>query len=97
MSAAIRSAGGIAQKRNDEWEMAIRMDQDQGFLFEMHLHTVGVSTCARVPVEKAMPLYKKEGYAGVVVTPYQQQHLFAHEVCLLEAENGPFSEGLPPL
>lgn len=81
MSAAIRSAGGIAQKRNDEWEMAIRMDQDQGFLFEMHLHTVGVSTCARVPVEKAMPLYKKEGYAGVVVTDHINNSTFSRMRC----------------
>lgn len=57
------------------------MDQDQGFLFEMHLHTVGVSTCARVPVEKAMPLYKKEGYTGVVVTDHINNSTFSRMRC----------------
>lgn len=50
---------------------------EQGFLFEMHLHTAGVSTCARVPAEKAMPLYQKEGYAGVVVTDHLNDSTFS--------------------
>ena len=46
------------------------ISSEQGFLFEMHLHTAGVSTCAHVPAEKSMRLYKRAGYAGVVVTDH---------------------------
>lgn len=38
------------------------ISSEQGFLFEMHLHTAGVSTCAHVPAEKSMRLYKQAGY-----------------------------------
>lgn len=52
-------------------------NQNQGFLYETHLHTAGVSTCARVSPEKAMPLYKKAGYAGVVVTDHINASTFS--------------------
>lgn len=52
-------------------------DQDQGYLFETHLHTAGVSTCARVSAEQAMPLYKRAGYAGVVVTDHINSSTFS--------------------
>lgn len=57
--------------------MAIIPDQDQGYLFETHLHTAGVSTCARVSAEQAMPLYKQAGYAGVVVTDHINSSTFS--------------------
>lgn len=50
---------------------------EQGFLFEMHLHTAGVSTCAHVPAAKSMRLYKQAGYAGVVVTDHINSSTFA--------------------
>lgn len=53
------------------------ISSEQGFLFEMHLHTAGVSTCAHVPAEKSMRLYKQAGYAGVVVTDHINSSTFA--------------------
>ncbi|HIT54610.1 MAG TPA: PHP domain-containing protein [Candidatus Fimivicinus intestinavium] len=48
-----------------------------GFLYEMHLHTAEVSSCGNVPAEEAMRLYRKEGYAGVVVTDHLNDSTFA--------------------
>lgn len=38
------------------------------FLYEMHLHTSGVSRCANVAVDRVCEEYKKAGYDGIVVT-----------------------------
>lgn len=45
--------------------------------FEMHFHTDEVSPCGNVPAAEAAAAYRREGYAGVVVTDHYAAYNFA--------------------
>ncbi len=46
------------------------------YLFEMHLHTKEVSTCANVPSKKIAELFSSSKYSGVIVTDHLKNWTF---------------------
>lgn len=46
------------------------------FLFEMHLHTDEVSSCANIPAKKIAELYLETDYNGIVVTDHMNSSTF---------------------
>lgn len=53
------------------------------YKYELHCHTGDVSRCAACPAEKAVEIYKSNGYDGIVITDHYSpqtfldRHLFA--------------------
>ena len=46
------------------------------YLFEMHLHTREVSTCANIPAKQIAELYLTTNYDGIVVTDHMNASAF---------------------
>lgn len=45
------------------------------YKLEMHLHTYGNSSCAKVAPEEIIPLYKSKGYDGIVCTNHYNRFI----------------------
>lgn len=50
------------------------------FKYETHLHTDETSPCGRVPAVDAVRIYKKAGYAGIVVTDHYTRGFFERQL-----------------
>lgn len=46
------------------------------YRYELHCHTGEVSRCAAAPAEKAVEIYKKHGYSGIVITDHYSPQTF---------------------
>ncbi|MFW6006764.1 MAG: PHP domain-containing protein [Bacillota bacterium] len=46
------------------------------FKYDIHVHTDEVSPCGKIEAEKMVKLYKKAGYAGVVITDHFRSRFF---------------------
>lgn len=55
------------------------------YLYEMHAHTVEVSTCARATAEEMIEYYEGKGYTGIVITNHMNSSTF-NRVCLGDAQ-----------